>query len=224
LKYYPVCLQIEARLCLVVGGGRVAERKVRGLLDCGAKIVVVSPELTTGLHKLYAEKMIAWQARGYCRDDIAGAMLAIAATDDPEVQDMVMADAERHNILLNVADVPDKCNFILPSLVKRGDLSIAISTSGNSPALAKKLRQVFEGQIGREYEVLNNIMGLLRPGIMARAQPQKDNELLFNQLLAEDMPSWIKDANWPRIQAHIKAVIGALPADLDGQLKELVLS
>jgi len=206
-----------------VGGGRVAERKARGLLECGAKVVVISPELTDGLQTLLNEKRIAWQARGYCPDDIAGAMLAIAATDDSKVQDMVVADAERYNILVNVADVPEKCNFILPALVKRGDLSIAISTSGNSPALAKQLRRRFQVQVGEEYNILNNMMGVLRPEVMGRGRSQKENEQIFNRLLAEDMPGWIKEANWQRIKAHLDGILGTLPDNLNSCLQDMVV-
>ncbi|NOX25616.1 MAG: bifunctional precorrin-2 dehydrogenase/sirohydrochlorin ferrochelatase [Deltaproteobacteria bacterium] len=222
MKYYPVFLRIKARLCLVVGGGRVAERKVKGLLECGAKVVVVSPELTACLRELYDERVISWQARVYHRDDITGAILAIAATDDPGVQDMVAADAERHNIMLNVVDVPAKCNFILPALVKRGDLAIAISTSGNSPALAKKLRHELAAQIGREYEILNNLMGILRPEVMARGLPQNDNEQLFGRLLTDDMLIWLRDNNWPQIKAHFESIIGVLPEALQNSLRDVI--
>ena len=201
----------------------MAERKARGLLECGAKVVVISPELTDGLQTLLNEKRIVWQARGYCPDDIAGAMLAIAATDDSKVQDMVVADAERYNILVNVADVPEKCNFILPALVKRGDLSIAISTSGNSPALAKQLRRRFQVQVGEEYNILNNMMGVLRPEVMGRGRSQKENEQIFNRLLAEDMPGWIKEANWQRIKAHLDGILGTLPDNLNSCLQDMVV-
>jgi precorrin-2 dehydrogenase/sirohydrochlorin ferrochelatase len=224
LKYYPVFLQLKNRPCLVVGGGRVAERKVKGLLDCGAMVTVLSPKLTIGLQELYARKMISWEMHSYRQGDIVGAVLAIAATDDPETQDMVAADARRHNIMLNVADVPDKCNFILPALVKRGDLAIAISTSGNSPALAKKLRQQLETQIGREYEILNDLMGILRPEIMARGLPQADNEQLFDRLLADDILIWLRDGNWPRIQAHLENILGVLPAALRDRLRDVIIT
>ncbi len=222
MKYYPVFLQIKARLCLVVGGGHVAERKVKGLLECGAKVVVVSPELTTCLRELYDEGVISWQARVYHRDDIAEAMLAIAATNDPGAQDMVAADAKLHNIMLNVADVPTKCTFILPALVKRGDLTVAISTSGNSPALAKKLRHEFAAQIGREYGMLNDLMGILRPEVMAKGLSQNDNEQLFGRLLTDDMLVWLKDNNWPRIKAHFESIIGVLSETLQHSLRDVI--
>lgn len=224
MNYYPVCLQITARPCLVVGGGRVAERKVKGLLECGAKVLVVSPELTAGLKKLYEEGAISWEQRGYHRDDVAGAFLVMAATNDPLVQDMVLEDAERHNILLNVADVPDKCNFILPALVKRGSLSIAISTAGKSPALAKQMRQRFEEQIGDEFAVLNDIMGAVRLEVLGRNQPQEDNERLFNRLLDVDMPVWIRKGDWQRIKAHFEKVLGPMPKSLTCRMRELVIS
>ncbi len=222
MKYYPVCLQIKERCCLVVGGGRVAERKAKGLLDCGASVTVISPELTDGLRGLHDDELISWQARGYRRDDVVGAFLVMAATDDSVVQDMVVADANVHNILLNVADVPEKCNFILPALVKRRDLTIAISTAGHSPALAKKLKQYFAQQIGSEFAVLNDIMGLLRPQVLGRCLAQEENEASFMKLLSDDMPGWIKEGDWPQVKRHIESVVGTLPEIMESQLQKLV--
>lgn len=222
MNYYPVCLNIEGRSCLIIGGGRVAERKARGLLECGAEVCVISPLLSPGLRLLHDQGGISWRRRGYEIDDVRGAFLVMAATDDHEVQDMVVADCGRHNIPLNVADVPDKCNFILPALVRRGSLSIAVSTSGKSPALAKELKERFREEIGAEFELLNDMMGLLRAEVMGRGLGQKQNEALFREILAAHPAVWIKEHNWLPIQAHLEKVLGTLPDSLVSKLRELV--
>ncbi|MBA3013444.1 MAG: bifunctional precorrin-2 dehydrogenase/sirohydrochlorin ferrochelatase [Proteobacteria bacterium] len=224
MKYYPVCLQVEGRRCLVVGGGKVAERKVLGLLGSGAVVIVISPELTPGLAQLGAEGSLTWMSRGYTPGDAEGFFLVMAATDDSIVQNQVRDDGLRFNILVNVADVPEKCNFILPAVVKRGALSIAISTSGKSPALAKKIRQELEVKLGPEYELVVEMMGLLRPHVLQWKLPQADNEILFNGLMEGGLLSLVVERDWPKIQVYLEEGLGrALPLGLVGELKKLVL-
>lgn len=191
MKYYPVCLDIKGRNCVIIGGGRVAERKVNGVLACHGLVTVISPDLTEKLQNLAADGTISWKKRPYQHGDIQGAFMVIAATDDPKAQDEVFSEAEKYNILLNVADVPKKCNFILPALAKRGDLTIAISTAGKSPALAKKMRRELQKSYGGEYESLVEIMGLIRPIILAKDLSQKENEAIFNRILASDITTRI---------------------------------
>jgi len=223
MKYYPICLQIEGRRCLVIGGGKVAERKVRGLLGSGARVVVISPELTDGLGSLQAEGKIAWEPRGYQPDDVAGFFLVMAATDDRLVQNQVQTDADRHQILLNVADVPEKCNFILPALVQRGALSIAISTSGKSPALAKRLRRELEVLIGQDYELLTEAMGLIRPYILEWNLPQAENEKIFQGLVDGEILGLVGRRDWPGLQTYLESGLKKeLPSELAQQLKKLL--
>lgn len=143
-SYYPVFLRLEGRRCVVVGGGVVAQGKVAGLLECGASVAVVSPDLTPALAQLAREGRIAWEARPYRRGDLAGAFLAIAATDEPGVNQEVAREAEERGVLLNVVDVPSLCTFIAPAVVRRGPVTVAISTGGLSPALARRLRRAME--------------------------------------------------------------------------------
>lgn len=208
MKYYPICLRIEGRRCLVVGGGKVAERKARGLIDSGAMVVVISPELTPGLEGLRAEGAISWEPRGYRAEDAAGFFLVMAATDDPVVQDQIQADASRLNVLLNVADVPEKCNFILPALVKRGALMVAISTSGKSPALAKRLRRELEERLGPEYELVTEALGLIRPYVLLRGLPQDENERIFQGLLDQGIVEVIGRREWPEVLTLLEQGLG----------------
>lgn len=206
--YYPVSLDLANRSCIVIGGGKVAERKVKGLLTCGARLTVISPELTAGLTALHAEGRLLWVRRPYREGDLAAAFLVIAATDDTDVQRRIHREASSLGILLNVADVPKCCNFILPATVRRGDLTVAVSTGGKSPALAKQLRLKLEKKIGPEYKILLNILGDLRTAVLADGRSQAENEALFNELIHHDMLEWITVGAWEKIEHHIRAILG----------------
>jgi len=208
MSYYPVSLDLKDRFCIVIGGGKVAERKVRGLLVCEAAVQVISPRLTSGLTDLFRAGRLTWLERDYQPGDLAGAFLVIAATDSEQVQQLTYAEAKDRDILINVADVPDRCNFILPATVRQGDLTISVSTGGKSPALAKRLRQELEKSIGPEYKITADILGSLRGEILARGRPQAENEVLFNRLLHRDMPRWIKERDLDKVKRHIRTVLG----------------
>ena len=156
MRYYPIHLDIQNRNCLVVGGGGVGTRKVDNLLKCGARVNVVSPEISSKLQDLSKSERLTLRFRHYRSTDLEGMFLVIGATDDDALNRQVSRDAEARNTLCNIADRPEVCNFILPSIVRRDDLVITISTSGRSPALAKKLRKRLERQFGLEYSDLNS--------------------------------------------------------------------
>ena len=124
------------------------------------------------------------------------------------MQERVHAEAQARNILLNVADVPKWCNFILPATARRGDLSISVSTAGKSPALASALRQAFEVQFGPEYGALVNILGALRDTVLASGRPHAENKLIFARLADPEMAVWIKDGLWQKLAGHIQEVLG----------------
>ena len=208
MSFYPICLDLAERPCVVVGGGRVAERKVSGLLSCSAQVTVISPELTDELLQRHSEGSIRWIKREFCPGDLEQAFLVIAATDDEETQKQVYEEAAKHNRLLNVADVPRRCNFILPATLRQGDLTISVSTAGKSPALAGKLRMELEKRFGKEYRVLVDILGAIRPVILASGLSQSDNEQLFKQLLHDDMAGWIRTGDWSSLENHFERVLG----------------
>jgi precorrin-2 dehydrogenase/sirohydrochlorin ferrochelatase len=162
LRYYPLFLDILGKKCVVVGGGEVAARKVTRLLECGAKVVVVSPKLTPELARLKTEGAIEYFAALYNIQYLEGAVLIIGATDDENTNAAISSDAGRLGIPVNIVDDPQKCTFILPSIMERGDLTFAVSTGGNSPALARYLREELEARYGVEYASLLDILGQLR--------------------------------------------------------------
>lgn len=140
--YYPAFLDVRKRKCVIFGGGEIAEQKVKFLLECGANVTVFSPEITTSLEALAQEGRIAWKKRKFITGDLLGAFLAIVAdTSDSSINNNVAAEAEQMNVVLNVVDITHLCTFIAPAVVKRGDITIAISTGGASPALARKFRE-----------------------------------------------------------------------------------
>lgn len=208
MDYFPICLQVAQRSCIVIGGGRVAERKVKSLLVYGARVKVISPELTGELVSLHGQDKIGWLDRCYQEGDLAGAFLVIAATDDSAVQDQVFAEAEKNNTLLNVADVPNRCNFILPATARSGDLSISVSTAGKSPALAGKLRRELESMFGSEYGVLLDVLGNLREIVLARGYSHDENKVVFGRLADLGLAQWVRDGSWEKIAAHIQDVLG----------------
>jgi siroheme synthase-like protein len=161
-RYFPVYLDIARRKCVVVGGGEVALRKVQSLLDCQAAVTVVSPAFSGGLEQLAQQGAVTLVRRKYLNGDLNGAMLAIAATDERETNIEVSREAREKTIPVNVVDVPDFSDFIVPSYFSRGDITIAVSTAGGSPALARKIRTRLQTELGEEYAVLARIASDVR--------------------------------------------------------------
>lgn len=162
MGYTAVFLQLAAKPCVVIGGGEVALRKTAALLEAGGFVSVISPTLAPQFAGLASAAALRHIAREYRRGDLEGSFLAFAATDDPSVQRGVFEEARERGVLVNVVDRPEMCDFITPAVVRRGDLQIAISTGGASPALASHLRQELESLFGPEYELLLAVMRAAR--------------------------------------------------------------
>lgn len=172
MNTYPISLiGLEARRTVVIGGGAVAVRKVAGLLAAGAAVTVISPALTPELEQRAAAGEVAVQRRPYQPGDLEGAFLVIAATDDPSVNHAVWGEASGRGCLVNVVDDPAHSNFIVPAIVRREEITLAIQTGGASPALARRLRERLAGVIGPEYGVLAGLLTELRPELLARFPP-----------------------------------------------------
>jgi len=208
MKYYPIHLDIKDRNCLVVGGGAVGTRKVNTLLDCGALVSVVGPDPTPQLCRLASEGSINLKKRAYRSDDLGGMFLVIGATDDEALNRRISEDAEQSQILCNIADRPEVCNFILPSIIRRGDLVITISTSGKSPALAKHLRQELETQFGREYADFLILMGAIRQKLLSQAHEPEAHKALFNQLIESDLLQFMRAGKTDGINSLLHKILG----------------
>ena len=161
-SYYPVFLDLRGRPCVVIGGGEVAERKVTSLLEAGAQVTLISPGATQRLQAQAEGGMVRWERRPYQPGDLAGAFLVIASTDNPQVNKAIAQEAEAQGTLLNVVDVTRLCNFIAPSIIRRGPVTLAISTGGLSPALAKKLRIELEGSPTLRYADMAELVSSVR--------------------------------------------------------------
>jgi len=208
MRYYPVHLDIQNRNCLVVGGGGVGTRKVKTLLDCGARVTVVSPEVSPQLRDLAASGDIILKERSYQSDDLSNMFLVIGATDDEKLNKQLSSDADRLNTLCNIADRPEVCNFILPSIVHRDDLVITVSTSGQSPAMAKKLRKVLENQFGKEYGILLRLMGAIRKRLLQKAHAPEVHKPLFEQLINSELIVMIQEGEVEKIDSLLLEVLG----------------
>ena len=210
MRYYPIYFNLQGRSAVVVGGGAVAERKVTALLEAEARVTVVSPELTSQLKALAGAGRLTWIARAYQHGDLAGAVLAISATNDAVVNEQVWGEATTRAILINVVDDPQHLNFITPAVVRRGDLAVAISTGGKAPALAARLRQQLEQVIGDEYGQFVELAGELRDSLSARHPDSQRRKELWNQLVDSDVLDYLRqrDENAARRRA---AEIAGMP-------------
>ena len=188
MQTYPVGLiDLAGHRTLVIGGGNIALRKVKGLLDAGACVILISPSIIPELEDLSSTQEVLWEQRPYQNGDLSNAFLVIAATNNPQVNQEIWEEAQREGCLLNVVDDPVHCNFILPAQVRHGDFSIAISTGGASPALARRLRERLETQFGPEYGDLTALLGELRPTILGSFPPGDARLNATFQLIDSDL-------------------------------------
>ena len=170
-RYYPVHLNLVGKPCLVIGGGEVARRKVGGLLQSGAAVTVIGPEISPELARLAEEGRITVIPRKYRRGDLKGMFLVFGATDDPEAGAAITEEAAAESCLVNLADQPSRCDFILPALLERGDLAISFSTQGRCPALAQWLRDRTGKDLGEVFAEVTELLGSLRDRMLTRGDP-----------------------------------------------------
>jgi precorrin-2 dehydrogenase/sirohydrochlorin ferrochelatase len=183
-QYYFACIDLEGRDCLVVGGGPVALEKAQGLLECGARVTVVSPQVVSELQALPVE----WLRRAYRASDLAGRYLVVAATSTSSVNRKVFADAEARALLCNVADVPELCSFILPAVYREGPIAVAVSTGGASPALAQRLRAELAAHVRPEHAELARRLRALRPWAKRHLPTYEARRDYFQQLVEKALP------------------------------------
>lgn len=203
-SYYSVSLDLRGKSCLVVGGGKVAERKVLSLLKSRGEVTVISPKVTGYLAALINNQEISYLEREYQKKDLEGAFLVISATDSKDSNREVAKDCLERGILINAVDDPEYCNFIVPAVVRRGDLSIAVSTGGKSPAMAKAIREELEQQYGDEYELLLKKLGEIRKQVLKDVREQEKRETIFNCLAGSDLIELIKSGQKQKLEERIK--------------------
>jgi siroheme synthase-like protein len=195
VKTYPInVIGLEQRHSVVIGGGNVAARKVAGLLEAGARVTVISPALAPELETLAETGRIVFIGRDYRTGDLAGAFLAIAATDEPAVNQAVWQEAEQLGCLVNVVDDAAHSNFIVPAVVRRGEVSVAVSTGGASPALARRLRERLETLVGPEYGELADLLAELRPQLLSRFESGEARLAVALRLVDSELPGILRQS------------------------------
>jgi siroheme synthase-like protein len=207
MMFYPVFLNLRDRRVVVIGGGDIAERKVETLLGSGAFIVVISPEVTPRLEALARSEEIQWQRRAYAPGDCAGATLVFSATGDNRVSEAIVGDAVANGALVNTADQPSMCDFIMPAVVRRGDVAIAVSTGGTSPGLAARLRRKIAGIIGPEYAGFAELLSKVRPEIRRRVPDSVQRKTLHDRILDSDIMDRLKRNDRAGAERRLKEII-----------------
>jgi len=206
--YYPVYIELRDQPCVVIGGGKIAEGKVEGLLAVEAKVTVIAPELTSHLHDLTEKKRITYIPRKYQSGDLTGAFLVICATDQAEINHQVWQEATANRQLVNVVDDTPRCNFIAPSILRKGDLTIAISTSGKAPALAVRLKERFQRELGPEYERFLELAGELREPLAQHIPDFETRKALWYELVDSDILDVLARGDKSSAREIISKVVG----------------
>jgi precorrin-2 dehydrogenase/sirohydrochlorin ferrochelatase len=211
---YPVFIDLRGRRCLVVGGGPVGTEKAEKLLEAGATVRLVSPEVTDRLAELVANGAIAqFRRRAYRTGDLDGCILVVAATNVADVNRQVWEDGEARRMLVNVVDVPPLCNFIVPSIMRRGELAVAVSTGGASPVVARTVRQRIEGEIGPEWGELVELLRVTRDELKQRFPTMPERAAAVERLLDTDIVERLatgdRDGARALLEEHLGAVVPA---------------
>ena len=206
--YYPVYIQLREQPCVVIGGGKIAEGKVEGLLAAQANVKVISPELTPHLQELVEDQQITYLARTYQPGDLTGAFLVICATDQAAINHQVWQEATANRQLVNVVDDTPRCNFIAPSILRQGDLTIAISTSGKAPALAVRLKERFQRELGPEYERFLELAGELREPLAQHVPDFETRKALWYELVDSEILEVLARGDEASAREIISQIVG----------------
>ncbi len=207
MSYYPIFLELEGKIALVFGGGKVAERKIETLLEYGAIIRIISRRLTKKLKSLVESGEIQHIGEDFRDIHLDNAFLVIAATDDKQLNHKISKSARNRGLLINVVDQLSDCDFIVPSIVRRGDLLIAISTSGKSPALAKKIRKKLDTQFGNEYKTFLILMGSLRKEILSMGLSNEENSRIFHEIVNTDILKCLAQKNFVKAESVLNQIL-----------------
>jgi siroheme synthase-like protein len=201
---FPVHLRLAGRACLVVGGGRVATRKARALLDCGARVTVVAPEIDGELEQLPG---VSCERRAYRSGDVVGYRLVVTATGDPEVDGAVFRDGEQAGVWVNAADDPDHCSAVLPAVTRQGPIIATFSTSGRSPALASWLRTRYEHELGPEHLALLDLLAEERDRLQREGRPTEG--LDWQQALDSGMLDLVREGHLAEAKERLEACLSS---------------
>lgn len=207
MAYYPIFVELAERRCLVIGGGREAQRKVEGLLGAGGHVTVIAPTLTDALNAMLAEGSITYDQREYRDGDLAGYEVCMVATDDGAVNAQVAAEGKRQRVWVNAADDPVNCDFILPAVIRRGSITVAASTGGASPALARRLREELTAYLTEEMPALADLLAEVRGELKSRNR-LPDAEL-WQDAIDEELRVLLAQRKYRQAKARLLAALGA---------------
>ena len=220
MRYYPIYVNLRGKRCLVVGAGQVGRRKIATLAECGAEeILVIDLAPAEACAELLSHPAVVFACRPYETADLDGRFLVIASTDDEALNWRISRECAERGIPCNIVDQPEKCSFIVPAMFTQGDLTVAISTGGSSPALARKIRQGLGEFLGTEYGAMLVLMSRLRPLVLGLGQGSPANSELFRELVNSPLLDALKLADAPRAEAILRDI---LPATLHGEAAGLV--
>lgn len=208
MKFYPAYLDLRGRSCLIIGGGAVAERKALTLLEAGADVTIISPVLSSKLRELSAAGKIAHRQKKFEEKDLSGEFLVVAAVNSPEVNIGVARACKDRHVLVNVVAPPEESTFIVPSVVKRGDLLIAVSTSGVSPGLSRKIRKELESLYGPEYELLLEKLAAIRKLIQTNISDEEQRRKIFQAIIDSDVIELLRQGKTNEAQVRIDELAG----------------
>ena len=206
MSYFPIYLDMSRRRCLVIGGGAVAERKIAALLETGAEVTVLAPDVTDAVAGLSKQNAIRFTARCYEAGDLDGFELAFVATDDPQVNAAVYREGRSRGVWVNSADDPARCDFILPSVLRRGDLTVAVSTGGTSPALARTVREELELYFTQEYESLAKLAAEVREELSNRSITVPFET--WRRALSGEVRQFLMHSDFTRAKSHLLKELG----------------
>ena len=206
-KYYPIYLNINTRKCVVIGGGEVAYRKACGLQEAGGDVVVISPEFC---RQLLEKDDFTLIKKRYEESDIDNAAIVVASTDNEEVNKNVYIDATKRNVPVNVVDQPHFCSFIVPSLIRRGDLCVSISTGGTGPALARNIRISLEDQFGPEYEDFTRLLSNMRQIVISTITDEKKRKTILTRLAGNEFLEMIKNDGEKEAEKAMRELIAVI--------------
>lgn len=208
MAYHPIFLNIDGKPCVVIGGGVVAERKISSLLDGGAKVTVITPEVTPGIDELFRTGRITLHRRLYEDGDLKGHLIAYSATNRRGVNRAVQGEARREGVLLNVVDDPGLCDFITPALVQRGALLLAVSTSGKSPAMARRVSEQLEALFGEEYAPFLELIGAIRMKLLKKRGDSVIFNRMYERLIDSPLLEWLREGKVKEINAFLDNLLG----------------
>jgi siroheme synthase-like protein len=193
--YYPIFIDVEERDVVIIGGGNVCARKAETMMRYGARVTIVSPEITAEIAEWEAERKLEVRRKRYADSDLEGATIVIASTDDTSVNEQVAADCRRRRIPVNVVDVTPLCEFIVPAIIEKDGIQIAVSTGGKSPAIARTLKEDLQRAVGPEYAEVNEILGSLRDSAKRTLPTDVDRKHFFDSIIARGVLPMIRDGH-----------------------------